>query len=190
LLSHSPVYALLDELLGDRYVLHSYDGLVLLPGDGRFPWDFHTDLTPLAGVAFPSDKCQGINCLYYLDDATPENGATWVVAASHRCVLAAPPASELSELAFQAVGEAGDALLFDVRLWHCAGENRSQRPRRLIKTLFCHAWMRPQMDYTRAVRPEILQRLDGRTQRLIGIGSAPPSNVRELRLALARERPA
>lgn len=188
LLARAPAEALVGEVLGEGYVLHSYDGLVLLPGDGRFPWDFHTDFSPLAGTAFPARATFGVNCLYYLDDAAEENGATWLVPSSHRCVMAAPAPEALAALAVQALGRAGDALLFDARLWHCAGENRSGRPRRLIKTLYCSPWLRPQMDYARALRPEARGRLDERTLRLLGVGSAPPSSVRELREALSRGR--
>ncbi len=188
LLASSPVYTVIDRVLSKGYVLHSYDGLVLLPGDGRFPWDFHTDFTPLVGAAFPANDSVGVNCLYYLDDATEMNGATWLVPASHRSVLNAAAPEELSALAIQAVGSAGDALLFDSRLWHCAGENRSAQPRRLIKTLYCPPWLRPQMDYSRAVRQEVRSQLDARTLQLLGVGSAPPATVKELRETLNRGR--
>ena len=188
LLSDSPIYPIIDRVLDKDYVLHSYDGLVLLAGDGRFPWDFHTDFAPLAGASFPANETFGVNCLYYLDDATETNGATWLVPASHRCVLAAPAPEELAALAVQAVGCAGDALLFDARVWHCAGENRSRRSRRLIKALYCSPWLRPQMDYSRAVSSEVRSRLDARTLYLIGVGVAPPTTVRELRERLSRGR--
>lgn len=184
LLVESPVYELIDEVMGKKYVLHSYDGLVLFPGDGRFPWDFHSDVTPLAQVAFTPEQSPGINCLYYLDAVDNVNGATWLIAASHHALISNPPPEELAQLAFQAHGDAGDALLFDSRLWHCAGENRSNRPRRVIKALFCQPWLRPQMDYARAIRPEIQRHLDQRTLQLIGVGTAPPSSVREFREAL------
>lgn len=186
LLMDSPIYPTLDCVLGQQYVLHSYDGLILFPGQGRFPWDFHTDVMPLAGIAFPANQSPAINCLYYVDDVTELNGATWLVPASHHALLGNVPLEDLSTFAFQAVGEAGDALLFDARMWHCAGENRSDRPRRLIKTLFCQPWLRPQMDYSRAVRPEVQEKLDPRARRLIGVGTTPPASLRELREMLAR----
>lgn len=186
LLIDSPATPVLDQVLAKGYVLHSYDGLVLLPACGRFPWDFHTDFTPFSGVAFPANETFGVNCLYYLDDLTVENGATWLVPASHRCVLPAPAPEQLAELAVQAVGRAGDALLFDARVWHCAGENQAERPRRLIKMLYCSPWLRPQMDYARAVNSEIRDRLDARTLYLMGVGVAPPTTVRELRERLSQ----
>lgn len=186
LLMDSPVYPVLDAVLGGDYVLHSYDGLILFPGQGRFPWDFHTDVMPLAHVAFPAHRSPAVNCLYYIDDVTPANGATWLVPSSHHAAVHGAPVEDLAEYAFQAVGDAGDALLFDGRLWHCAGENRTPAPRRLIKMLFSQPWLRPQMDYSRSVRQEVQETLDSRARRLLGVGSAPPASVRELREALAR----
>jgi ectoine hydroxylase-related dioxygenase (phytanoyl-CoA dioxygenase family) len=117
---------------------------------------------------------------------TEENGATRLVPASHRCVIAQPQAELLGQLAFPAQGQAGDALLFDARLRHCSGINLSDRHRAVIKALFCPAWLRPQMDYSRSVRPEIMERLDHRTRRLLGVGTSPPATVDALRAALAR----
>ena len=113
-------------------------------------------------------------------------GATWLVPASHRAFLDGIGAERLAEYAFQAVGSEGDLLVFDGRLWHCAGENRTASPRRLIKMFFSQPWLRPQMEYARSVRPEVQATLDARTRRLLG--NAPPLSVRELREALARAR--
>ncbi|MGH9890388.1 MAG: phytanoyl-CoA dioxygenase family protein [bacterium] len=185
LLADSPIYPLIDELMAGSYVLHSYDGLILFPGEARFPWDFHIDLTSLGSVAFPARATPGINCLYYLDDVTAANGATCLVPASHHSLVKNPPFEELGQLAVPLVGSAGDAVLFDARIWHCAGNNSTEKSRRVIKAFFVAPWIRPQMDYSRAVRPEVQSRLDDRTRRLLGVGSTPPTTVRELREGLA-----
>ncbi|HET7232104.1 MAG TPA: phytanoyl-CoA dioxygenase family protein, partial [Longimicrobium sp.] len=171
LLSSFPAFPLLDALLGRDYILHSYDSLVLFPGDGRFPWDFHTDVSPLGGVGFPADRTPSINCLCYVDETTAVNGATWLIPGSHRSVMRDPAPEDLGVLATQAVGQAGDVLVFDARIWHCAGENRSALPRRLIKVMFCKPWLRPQMDYSRAVTPATMALLDDRVRRLLGVGA-------------------
>ena len=183
LLTELPVYSLIDRILGRRYIVHSFDGLVLLPGQSRFPRDFHTDLDPLRGVAFPPGYCPGVNCLVYVDDSTSENGAPWLVPASHRSIETEPPADVLSSVAVQASFPSGTILTFDARLWHCAGANRSSNPRRLVKLLFCRTWIRPQMDYSRAVARSVLRDLEPRVQRLLGVGTSPPASVQELRLA-------
>ncbi|MEV4412402.1 phytanoyl-CoA dioxygenase family protein [Catellatospora sp. NPDC049609] len=184
LLADSPIYQVIDQILPD-YILNSYDALVLFPGDGRFPWDFHTDVMPFVGSALPPSRNIGVNCLYYLTDVEQRNGATWIVPASHRSVLPQPDPVVLGEIAIPAAGAAGDALLFDSRLWHCSGTNGTQARRAVIKALFCPPWFRPQMDYSRSVRDEVMGRLDDRTRALLNRDRRPPVTVEELRAALA-----
>lgn len=156
------------ELLGKSYRLHSFDGLILQPGEGRFPWDFHTDLLALAGTAFPADSPPGLNSLVAVDESGPENGATWLIPGSHRSVVRDPDPEVLAGLAIQPRLRRGDLLLFDARIWHCAGENRSAAVRRLIKIEMVRPWLRTQMDYARSVRPEVLERLSPRARAAIG----------------------
>jgi ectoine hydroxylase-related dioxygenase (phytanoyl-CoA dioxygenase family) len=185
LLARSPALPVLDALLGDRYVLNCYDGLVLFPGEGRYPWDFHTDVLPLAGYATPGGTAPAINVLYFLGDTNEQNGATWFVPGSHRCVMPSPPPELLAELAEPVEATAGDMLLCDARIWHCAGTNRSPHRRALVKSLFTAPWFRPQMDFTRAVAADVAGALDPRTRRLLGFGNAPPISVAELRRVLS-----
>jgi ectoine hydroxylase-related dioxygenase (phytanoyl-CoA dioxygenase family) len=184
LLGTPPLHQLADDLLGPRYVLHSYDGLVLHPGDGRFPWDFHTDLLALCGVAFPARLAPGVNCLVAVDASGSGNGATWVVPGSHRSVVRNPDPSLLAQLARQPALAAGDLLLFDARLQHCAGHNSSSRPRRLIKIELAQPWLRGQLDYARSVRPEIVDRLAPAARRAIGVPA--PASIEEFWLTLER----
>lgn len=184
LFTDSPVYPAIDSVMMSEYVLNSFIALVLFPGMERFPWDFHTDILPFVGTAFPAGSCAGINCLYYLDEVNEVNGATRIVPSSHRCVMQDPSVEALQRLAIPAEGGAGDILLFDARLWHCAGNNNTSRRRALIKALYCPAWLRPEMDYTRSVSSKVIERLGTRGRRLLGVGSRPPASVEELRLGL------
>ncbi len=184
LLEDSPALELVDLILGARAVLNCYDALTLFPGAGRYPWDFHTDLMPLVGLGFPLDMVPGVNVLYYFDDLTEANGATWVVPSSHLWV-APPDHATLVREARPLEVQTGDIVVFDARLWHCAGTNSADVPRTIIKTLFTLPWYRPQMDFTRAVDSSILGRLSDRAQRYLGMGNVPPVSVEELRSQLA-----
>jgi ectoine hydroxylase-related dioxygenase (phytanoyl-CoA dioxygenase family) len=57
-----------------------------------------------------------------------------------------------------ASGPAGTAFVFDRRLWHGAGPNNSDRPRRGITTNCCGPQCRPLENYTRGMRPDVLAR--------------------------------
>ncbi len=179
LLANSPVNAVLDRVLRPGYILHSFDGLILAPGEGRFPWDFHTDLEALVGFAPVRSRVAAVNILYYLDRVTPENGATWLVPHSHVSGWSRPDAGAAAKLAVQAVGEAGDILIFDARLNHCAGNNTTGRSRRLIKTLFCEPWIQPQMDYRRALSEGKWDGLPPRVKSVLGAATSSATSTAE-----------
>lgn len=173
-----PIYPVVERVAGEVSIA-AFDALGLPPGSSRFPWDFHTDLSPFNRSANPPTGTFGATCLYYLDDAGPETGATWIVPGSQRCMLDKPPTEVLAERAEQVVVRAGDVVLFDPRLWHCTSFNNGANTRWIIKQMMIWKWLRPMMDYTRAVRPEVKERLPERVRQLLG--TAPPTSIPELR---------
>jgi ectoine hydroxylase-related dioxygenase (phytanoyl-CoA dioxygenase family) len=187
LLAASPAMPIVEQLLGDRFVLNCFDALVLFPGQGRYPWDFHTDVLPLANYATPAETVPAVNVIYYLGDVDRANGATWFVPGSHRCVSRAVPTEMLADFAESVQAGPGDVLLNDARAWHCAGANTSSEYRPVVKSLFTAPWFRPQMDFTRAVAPDVLATLDDRTRGVLGVGHVPPTSVAELRRVLSGE---
>ncbi|GIE95221.1 phytanoyl-CoA dioxygenase family protein [Paractinoplanes rishiriensis] len=174
----NPVYPVVDQVVGEVSIA-AFDALGLMPGRSRFPWDFHTDLIPFNRTANPPENSFGATCLYYLDDAGPETGATWIVPGSQRCMLPDLPVELMEQRAEQVVVQAGDLVLFDARLWHCTSFNAGTNTRWIIKQMMIWPSLRPMMDYTRAVRPEVKAGLPDRVRQLIG--TAPPASVEELR---------
>jgi len=187
LLDVSPALEVVDAILGSRAILNCFDALTLFAGQGRFPWDYHTDLMDLTGVHFPRHKTPGVNVLYYLDQVRESNGATWFVPTSHLTLDEEPDVDKLAQLSLALEVDPGDAVVSDARIWHCAGTNRSLSPRTVIKTLFTLPWFRPQMDYLRAVPASVLDSLGERARKYLGVGSAPPVTVSELRWRLYTE---
>ncbi len=185
LIDHPPTARLMDALLGSERVMHSFDALVLDSGEGRYPCDFHTDLKALDGVAFPANRPPAVNCLYFVDGVCPDNGATRLVPASHFSLLVDPQPEALAELAVASSGDPGDAMLFDARLWHCAGNNQSDGRRRLIKTLFAQPWIVQQMDYFGALPQQQALAIGPERLRLLGREARAPGNLEELRHRLS-----
>lgn len=181
LLDDNPAYTLIDQILPTGYILQTYDGLILAPGEGRYPWDFHTDLEALNGLGLADDQVLAVNVLYYLDETKQENGATYIVPNSHLSRLAAPSQALLEECAIPATGQPGDILVFDSRLWHCAGNNDTTDSRRLIKTLYCAPWIRPAMDYRIALSEGKWDALSERVKTLLGRDVRVPTSVAEFR---------
>ena len=73
------------------------------------------------------DEPQGINFAWLLDDFTSDNGVTEVVPGSHR-EKDIDPAS-LDSRAIPVVAPAGTLAIFESRLYHRTGCNRSKSPR-------------------------------------------------------------
>lgn len=180
------VDAVVRAVMPGESVLNCFDALALFPGEGRYPWDYHTDLMELRGAAFPADVVPAVNVLFFVSRVREDNGATWIVPGSHRSVVTQPPAELLAELSEPIEAEPGDVLLFDARLWHCAGTNPSDTTRVVVKALFTRPWFRPQMDFTRAVPESLLDGRDARLRELLGYRAVPPVSVPELRERRAR----
>jgi ectoine hydroxylase-related dioxygenase (phytanoyl-CoA dioxygenase family) len=62
-----------------------------------------------------------------------------------------------SESTIQAVAPANSAVMIDSRVWHGAGANRTDEPRRSIIIDFHNSWARAQTNGPLSVRPEILE---------------------------------
>lgn len=81
---------------------------------------------------------QGMNFAWLLDDFTAENGDTEVVPGSHRAADDVDPATR-SDQAVPVIAPAGTLVVFERRLWHRTGCNRSSNPRAAL----CGWYTRP-----------------------------------------------
>lgn len=71
---------------------------------------------------WPADP-QGVNVAWCLDDFTAENGATRMVPGSHR--RNRPPQPDDADESIPLVAPAGTMVVFESRVWHRTGPNRS-----------------------------------------------------------------
>jgi ectoine hydroxylase-related dioxygenase (phytanoyl-CoA dioxygenase family) len=144
LLDHPPVLARMKAILGACIQLHSATARVTLPGaadqtwhrDG--PWPVDPDLTPYGSV--PGQ----INCGYYLDEITAENGlgALCVVPGSHRALFGPPEGSVKFPHQKMLYAKPGQAVLFDGWLFHRGTANQSEHKRRACLMCYQNAWMK------------------------------------------------
>ncbi len=97
------------------------------------------------------------NVMWMMTAFSETMGATRVVPGSHLSGRA-PDASVPHKVASVAAeGPAGTAIVFDGRLWHSAWSNTSSSPRFGITTACCGPQCRPIENYTRGMRPEVLE---------------------------------
>lgn len=184
LLLERPVIGVVDGILGPSAFLYLFQGVVVPPGGGlgAYPWKWHCDLYHVLQDVNDVSFVPGVNCLFYLDDVDTRNGGTWILPATHGLKDDDVPCHDpdfLAAAAFQVEAPAGSVALFNPLLWHCAGANYTDRPRRAVKMLMIRDWMLPQMDYSRSVRPDVLNRLDDEALRILGHRSRIPRSFAE-----------
>jgi ectoine hydroxylase-related dioxygenase (phytanoyl-CoA dioxygenase family) len=196
LLLERPMDRVVESILGPGAFLYLFQGVVVPPGGGlgAYPWKWHCDLYHVLQDVNDLSFVPGVNCLFYLDDVDARNGGTWIIPATQGLRDGEVPwhdAEFLQSAAFQVEAPAGSVALFNPLLWHCAGANHTDRPRRAVKMLMIRDWMLPQMDYSRSVRDEVLNRLDDEALRMLGHRSRIPRTFAELSGAERRpfERP-
>ena len=162
---HDAITAFLD---GGRYVLNACGANLNRPGASTYVARIHRDVR-----GFSAPYVFMINMLVMVDDFTAENGATWMLSGSHR--HPDRPSDEVFHAhAERATGRAGDIVLFDSHLWHCAGVNRGTAIRRALTIGYTRPFVKPQMDYTRAVAEEPR---DEAMRQLLGYNARVPESV-------------
>ncbi len=148
------------ELLGPTFLLSSLTANIARPGGA--PMYLHTDQ---GYVDFWTEKPLVANVLFMLDDFSEQNGATRVVPGSH---LVRDLRRWAPEETVPVEGPAGSVMVFDGRLAHGTGANRTENEaRRAILAYHCRPFVRQQENFflgldpaiRRAERPEFLARL-------------------------------
>lgn len=160
LVQHPVAMELMPHLLGDDFILSSLTAIIKGPGgraqmvhaDQAFlpePWTY-------AGVA---------NVIWMLDDFVEVRGATRVVPGSH-LLGRNPPGGDYTKATTQTRDErpktigveapAGTALVFDGRLWHCGGGNRTSDERRhALLSYYARPFLRTQENHYLSLDPAI-----------------------------------
>lgn len=156
LLTHPLYVETMDQLLGRGWLVSS--STANIAGPGGEPMFLHAD-QGYVPAPFPPRPLVA-NCGWLLDDFTEDNGGTRVVPGSHRLGRGPSPeeAAECETVAIE--GPAGSAFLFDGRLWHGTGANRTERRRHVILNYACAPWLRQQENFTVSLSPRVLDGCD------------------------------
>lgn len=163
---HPVVLGVLDRVLG-HYQLSAPTGIAIGPGESEQP--LHPD-----DAIYPLPRPHAelvVNVMWPLEDFTEANGATRIVAGSHRFVDQ-QPGPDTATIAIEM--PAGTALVYLGSVWHGGGANHTDRVRLGVVLHYAAAWLRPVENHVLAVPPDTARALPARLQELLGYNICPP----------------
>jgi ectoine hydroxylase-related dioxygenase (phytanoyl-CoA dioxygenase family) len=164
--THPVVLGVLDRVLGD-YQLSAPAAISIGPGEIAQP--LHPD-DAIYPVARPHQELV-VNVMWPLEEFTDANGATRIVAGSHRWVDERPgPTTPTTTVEMPA----RTALLYLGSVWHGGGANHTDRARLGVVLHYASAWLRPVENHVLSVPPEMARALPPRLQELLGYNIYPP----------------
>jgi len=175
LVSRAPMVPLIVQLLSPNIHLHSTSVLYKKPSDPDAPpfrRGWHRDIRIPRDLGHQSLPRVGIKVCYALTDfPTPSSGMTLLGRATHKrtepLVIPKggvdPKGVELCDLTLTA----GDAFLFDNRLYHTATPNKSDRTSKVLMYGYAYRWMKQEI-YLESPDMRSLAKSDPITFQLLG----------------------
>ena len=169
IIEHPAVLPILDALLPPGFLLSAALAIHVHPGET--PQPMHID-DNAGNLPFPRPRAHfGVSTIWALDDFTADNGATEVVAGSHRW----PEERQAKEDEItQVVMPAGSVIVFLGTLLHRGGANRSTSDRLAITPQYCMPGLRQIENMALAVPPSIAGQYSPRIQEMLGYATIDP----------------
>ncbi len=173
LINPNPFHDFLEQYFGGRYILNTMGTSYVEPQAGIYTQNIHRDIRSFSGKAKLT-----VNMLIMLDDCTEDNGATWMLEGSQN-QDDKPDDDYFYKHAIQATGKAGDVLVFESNIWHAAGQNKTDKPRRIITPFFSRPLMKQSLDYPRAFGYDFAERIPDQLKQILGYNALTPTTLSE-----------
>jgi ectoine hydroxylase-related dioxygenase (phytanoyl-CoA dioxygenase family) len=162
--------AVLDAYLSPSATLRFQLGSVIRAGhDPRRPGPWHMNFRRVL-----NGYLTALEVGFAIDGVVP--GSYYFALGSHQ-QMSAPDPSSLAEMKRTFPIPAGAMFVFDGTLWHHEGGADSGSDRRLVLHEFVHHFIKPHIDYVRALGPSTVEALPARTRRLLGWESRVPASL-------------
>jgi hypothetical protein len=165
--THPRVLAGIAHVLGRSIKLSSLNYRSAKPGMGlqKLHVDWHEAVAP--------GHYTVCNSIWLLDDFSRKNGATRIVPGTHlsgslpQDILPNPELSHPDEVIIDA--PAGSVFIFNSHAWHGGTNNQTSKERRSIHSYFCRSDQPQQVDQSRYIKKETLNRLSPPAVKILGI---------------------
>ncbi|TKC03689.1 phytanoyl-CoA dioxygenase family protein [Pedobacter frigoris] len=159
--------------LGGNYILNSMGAVINLKNAQPYVQNVHRDIR-----SFTGDLKLMVQMMVILDDFTLDNGATYMLSKSHLGDVK-PDNVYFYGHADRALAKKGSVVLFDANLWHAAGKNNTDFPRRALTMAFTKPFFKQQLDYPRMLGYEFGEGLSKDLRQVLGYNSRVPADLEE-----------
>ncbi len=156
--------------ISGKFIINQQNGIINPPGKKYNQGAWHRDLPY---QHFVSSRALAINALYCVDDFTIENGATFVLPASHK-VENFPSDVYVRKNAIQVEARAGSFIILDCMLFHSGGFNSTQRARRAVNHVYNIPMFKQQINLPSHILPEDLVPEE---KEILGFNYGEPTSV-------------
>jgi len=175
LIGHPLAIDVARHLLDDDFIVSNFTANIARPGSKSMA--IHSDLA----IVLPEPWLQAwsLNVIWCLDDVTGDNGGTLFKPGSHRYERRSDVPNDILSQMVPFEANAGSVVVMDGRLWHTSGANITEHEdRALLFGYYCRSFIRPQWNFSAALRPEIKANLSPALRRWLGLGIA--ANVSDI----------
>jgi len=156
-----------------NYILNIFGGVMNIKDNPSYLYNIHRDVRTFTG-----EFKLMLQMIVMLDDFTNENGATYFMNKGHR-LAQRPTEEEFYSNSSRAVGKRGSIVLFDSNMWHAAGENYTDKPRRALTLGFTRPFVKQQLDLPRYFGYEYSTNLSDDMKQIMGYNALVPTNLDE-----------
>lgn len=158
------------QLIQGKFILNQQNGIVNPPQEGYNQSAWHRDLPY---QHFVSSTPLAINALFCVDDFTFDNGATFVLPASHKAGPF-PSRAHVERNATQIGAKAGSFILLDCMMFHAGGFNKTRVERRAVNHVFNIPYFKQQINLPSNIDAASLS---AEAREILGFGYVEPSSV-------------
>jgi phytanoyl-CoA hydroxylase len=144
LLWHPNVFPIIREIVGNDIMMIDNDLFITPPHTPHTHAHWHHDVG-MPGVYHPRSVMM-VKVFFLLTDVNASSGGTAMIPGSHRFEqdFKFPQVEDPKQMpgSVQMTGKAGTAYLFNGRVYHCAVNNESDHPRKVLIYNYGHHWMK------------------------------------------------
>lgn len=169
---------LANKVLGSEFVLTQQNGIINRPDRMNYQVKWHRDLSY---QHWTSSKVIAFNALLCVDDFTFENGASFVLPATHH-VEAFPTDAFVRRHEKQMAAKAGTFIVLDAMLYHRGGVNVSGAVRRAVNHLIGLPFLAQQVNFETAFESTGMPTpVDANIRKYLGFRWSPAKDAKDWR---------